>query len=236
MTGYERESFAFGSDTDGNGCETRDDVLARDLVHRAVLAADRCVTETGRLHDPYSGRQIDFIRADSAVDVDHVVALGNAWATGAFRWGERTKEAFANDALNLLAVDMSLNRQKGDGDSATWLPPRKSFRCGYVARQIAVKRKYALWVTPPEHSTMEQILRRCPGQALPPSMRARPSEPMGTVEPRPSGSGQPDQPSGAESFATCDEARAAGAAPVHRGEPGYGPHLDRDNDGIGCDN
>ena len=87
MTGYERESFAFGSDTDGNGCETRDDVLARDLVQRAVLSVNRCVTETGQLHDPYSGGQIDFTRVDSAVDVDHVVALGNAWATGAFRWG-----------------------------------------------------------------------------------------------------------------------------------------------------
>lgn len=51
--------------------------------------------------------------------------------------------------------------------------------------------------------------------------------PPGRAAPRGTGPGG--------SYRNCDEARAAGAAPVRRGEPGYGPHLDRDNDGIGCE-
>ncbi len=234
MTGYDRELFHFGEDTDGDGCQTRDDVLARDLEHRVVQATDPCITESGRLSDPYSGRQIDFDRAISTVDVDHVVALGNAWVTGAFGWDQVTRVAFANDPLNLLAVDASLNRQKGDGDAATWLP-RKALRCDYVARQIAVKTKYHLWVAPPERPAMDRILNRCPGQTLPKSQRARPTPPLGTAEPDPGDESGQSQPPDSGPFANCDDARAAGAAPVHRGEPGYAPNLDRDNDGIGCD-
>ncbi len=234
LTAYDRDSFRFGSDANGDGCETRDDVLARDLEQRVLRASDECITETGSLADPYSGRQIEFVRATSTVDVDHVVAIGNAWVTGAFRWDEGAKVAFANDPLNLLAVDASLNRQKSDGDAATWLPKR-SYRCEYVARQIAVKAKYRLWVTPPELSAMDGILSRCPDQTLPRTSSARPTTPLRTAEPPPVVPGEEDSPPTAVPFANCDEARAAGAAPVHRGKPGYGSHLDRDHDGIGCD-
>jgi Excalibur calcium-binding domain/Protein of unknown function (DUF1524) len=234
MTGYDRESFRFGSDTDGDGCETRDDVLARDLEQRVLRAADECITETGSLADPYSGRQVNFVRATSTVDVDHVVSLGNAWATGAFGWDDGVRVAFANDPLNLLAVDASLNRQKSDGDAATWLP-RKSYRCDYVARQIAVKAKYRLWVTPPERSAMVGILGRCPDLTLPGNSKARPTRPVGTAEPLPVETGGAQAPPVTGPFANCDQARAAGAAPVHSGDPGYAPNLDRDHDGTGCD-
>jgi hypothetical protein len=96
-----------------------------------------------------------------------VVSLSNAWQTGAFRWSEEKRKRFANDPLNLLAVKGSLNSQKGDGDAATWLPPKRSFRCSYVARQIAVKVSYDLWLTPSEKSAMERVLERCPNQRIP---------------------------------------------------------------------
>lgn len=234
LTAYDRASFRFGSDTDGNGCETRDDVLARDLEQRVIQRADTCLTLTGVLTDPYGGRRIDFVRAAGSVDVDHAVSLGNAWVTGAFGWTEEGKVIFGNDPLNLLATDASLNRQKGDGDAATWLP-RKANRCEYVARQIAVKSAYALWVTPPERAAMSTVLSRCPGQPLPVSAPARSTPPVGRSDGEPAPTRTEPPPAATGPFDTCAEARAAGAAPVYEGHPGYDDHLDRDGDGVGCD-
>ncbi|MFN9978996.1 MAG: HNH endonuclease family protein, partial [bacterium] len=101
------------------------------------------------------------------IDIDHVVALSNAWQTGAAYFDKALRTEIANDPLNLLAVDSKLNRQKGDGDAATWLPPSKRFRCEYVARQVAVKGKYKLWVTEPEKVAITKILSSCAGQKLP---------------------------------------------------------------------
>jgi len=117
----------------------------------------------------YSGEKINFLRGEATsahVQIDHVVALSNAWQTGAFQLSEKVRTNFANDPLNLLAVKGSLNSQKGDGDAATWLPPNKSYRCEYVARQISVKKKYSLWVTSPEKEAMVRILAKCPEQKL----------------------------------------------------------------------
>jgi hypothetical protein len=165
-TGYSRE--AFGSpwlDVDRNGCDTRNDILTRDLRERVYRSARSCAVATGILDDPYTARTITFVRGGpSEVDIDHVVALGNAWVTGAARFTERQRVLFANDPLNLLAVDAGANRQKGDADAATWLPSNRSFRCAYVARQIAVKDAYGLAVTPPERDAMIRVLDRCPGQ------------------------------------------------------------------------
>jgi hypothetical protein len=120
--------------------------------------------------DRYSGETINFVRGNVTsmeVQIDHVVALSNAWQTGAFKLTLMQRTAFANDPLNLFAVKGRLNSQKGDGDAATWLPPLKSFRCSYVAQQIAVKAKYSLWVTAPEKEAMTRILAACPNQTLP---------------------------------------------------------------------
>jgi hypothetical protein len=87
--------------------------------------------------------------------------------SGAARWTDERRLQFANDPLNLLAVDASANRQKGDGDAATWLPPHKPFRCAYVARQIAVTQNYELTVTPAERSAMQRVLSTCPNEPLP---------------------------------------------------------------------
>ncbi|MFM8842037.1 MAG: HNH endonuclease family protein [Actinomycetota bacterium] len=171
-TGYERGLFGTPwSDVNRNGCDTRNDILLRDLTSPTFEdSRDRCVILEGVLVDPYSGERIDFIRGrvtSLAVQIDHVVSLSNAWQTGAFRWSDEKRKRFANDPLNLLAVKGSFNSQKGDADAATWLPPRKSYRCSYVARQIAVKVSYELWLTSPEKRAMKRVLERCPDQRLP---------------------------------------------------------------------
>ncbi|MFG2329379.1 HNH endonuclease family protein [Streptomyces sp. NPDC048604] len=167
-TGYERAAFGRAwADVDRNGCGTRDDILKRDLTGVAFKDGDCKVASGTLVDDPYTGRRVAFVRGRSKVDVDHVVALSDAWQKGAQKWGEGKRLRFANDPLNLLAVDSVTNRRKGDGDAATWLPPNKEYRCAYVARQVAVKRKYGLWVTRGEQDAMRRVLGRCPEQRLP---------------------------------------------------------------------
>jgi hypothetical protein len=171
-TGYSRNQFGQAwADVDRNGCDTRNDMLKRDLTNIAFKAKTRdCVVLSGILVDRYSGETISFVRgvvSSMEVQIDHVVALSNAWQTGAFKLSVVQRTALANDPMNLFAVKGRLNSQKGDGDAATWLPPLKSFRCAYVAQQIAVKVKYSLWVTAPEKEAMVRILNSCPKQKLP---------------------------------------------------------------------
>jgi hypothetical protein len=167
-TGYTRAQFTHWSDLDRNGCDARNDTLKRDLTEVTYKAGTRdCKVISGLLLDPYSGKVITFSSTKSTIDIDHVVALSNAWQTGAAYFDKTKRQQIANDPLNLLAVNFSLNRQKGDGDAATWLPPLKSYRCEYVARQIAVKAKYLLWVTAAEKDAKIKILEKCEGQKLP---------------------------------------------------------------------
>ena len=171
-TGYDRDLFGQAwADVDRNGCDTRNDILRRDLAGIVLKPGTHgCLVLTGSLADPYTGTRIDFVRGrgtSSAVQVDHVVALSDAWQKGARRWSTVTRTRFANDPLNLLAVDGPTNQRKGDGDAATWLPPRKAARCAYVARQVAVKHQYGLSVTSAERDAMVRVLTSCPGQPLP---------------------------------------------------------------------
>jgi hypothetical protein len=171
-TGYTRAQFGQAwADVDRNGCDTRNDMLKRDLTNIEYKVKTRdCVVLTGVLVDRYSGETINFVRGNVTsmeVQIDHVIALSNAWQTGAFKLTVLQRTALANDPMNLFAVKGRLNLQKSDGDAATWLPPLKSFRCAYVAQQIAVKAKYSLWVTAPEKEAMTRILTACPKQMLP---------------------------------------------------------------------
>ena len=171
-TGYTRAQFGQAwADVDRNGCDTRNDILKRDLTGEVFKEkTHECVVVSGTLVDPYSGETINFVRGNITsmeVQIDHVVALSNAWQTGAFKLTLEQRTALANDPLNLLAVKGKLNSQKGDGDAATWLPPLKSYRCDYVARQVAVKLKYKLWFTAPEKEAIVRILKSCPEKALP---------------------------------------------------------------------
>ena len=173
-TGFTRAQFGpVWSDVDRNGCDTRNDILRRDLTAITYRENTKnCVVQSGTLADRYSGEIINFQKGNVSsmeVQIDHVVALSNAWQTGAFKLTLQERTSLANDPLNLFAVKGRLNSQKSDGDAATWLPPLKSFRCTYIAQQIAVKAKYSLWVTVPEKSAMQSILAKCPGQKVPTS-------------------------------------------------------------------
>ena len=139
-TGYERSQFGNGWSTHTDGCDTRNKILKRDLSD--TTQNDKCQILTGNLNDPYTGMQINFSRTDnsSVIQIDHVVALSDAWQKGAQQLSAEKRVEFANDPLNLLAVDGPTNQQKGDGDAATWLPPNKPFRCQYINRQISVKK------------------------------------------------------------------------------------------------
>lgn len=153
-----------------NSCDTRNDVLIRDLRDVRFRAGSHCTVASGILPDPYTGQSIAFTRGPRtslAVQVDHVVALSDAWQTGAQALTEQQREALANDPLELVAASGPANTQKSDADAASWLPANKAFRCPYVARQIAVKAKYRLWITSAERAAMGRVLTSCPDQQLP---------------------------------------------------------------------
>ncbi|WP_104199674.1 DUF1524 domain-containing protein [Cryobacterium sp. Y29] len=231
QTGYDREE-SFGSawqDVDQNGCDTRNDILARDLS--ALVVDGGCEVQGGTLLGPYTGQTITFVRGQatsSLVQIDHLVALSNAWQTGAQQLSQEQRVALANDPLNLLAVDGVTNSRKGDGDTATWLPPLKTFRCAYVARQVSVKATYALWVTAAEHDAMTRILSNCPNELATTTTTTTDA----VVAP---GAAPIAETPNDVYFHNCTAARESGAAPVHVGDPGYGGHLDRDGDGTGCE-
>ncbi|MDK2899051.1 MAG: hypothetical protein PWQ10_238 [Patescibacteria group bacterium] len=168
-TNYSRAQFG-ATWTTTNGCDTRNIILNRDLLNPIV--DKNCNVISGVLNDPYTGESINFIRGSktsSAVQIDHVVALSDAWQKGAQQLTLEKRIELANDPLELLAVDGIANQQKSDGDAATWLPSNKPFRCQYVARQVSVKRKYGIWVTQAEYNAMINILNKCLDQLLPTS-------------------------------------------------------------------
>lgn len=145
-----------------NGCDTRNDILQRDLKDISIRNGTHgCLVESGTFDSPYSGETINFHRGDNQVDIEHVVALGDAWVKGAFQWDETKRRDFANDPINLLAVDASNNRAKGAADAATWLPPHKPFRCDYGRIQVHVKYVYDLWTTEAEHRALGELLEQC---------------------------------------------------------------------------
>ncbi|MFB7252503.1 DUF1524 domain-containing protein [Microbacterium sp. NPDC056234] len=261
-TGYDRDLFGQRwLDVDRNGCDTRNDILIRDLQGETLSGP--CKVLTGMLDDPFTGARIDFVRGQGTselIQIDHVVALSDAWQKGAQQLTPDQRATFANDPLNLLAVDGSANAQKGDGDAATWLPSNKSFRCEYVARQVAVKATYGLWVTQAERDAIARVLTACPDQPAPTSTFAAvvpAPEPQPVVEApapveqpaqpapvplveqpvQPAPPAQPAQPAPPSNvyYENCTAVRNAGAAPIRTGDPGYSRKLDRDGDGVACE-
>lgn len=252
-TGYRRAEFGQRwRDIDRNGCDTRNDILNRDLTDKTWRANTRgCVVLSGILAEPYSGETKYFDKSQaSAIQIDHVVALSDAWQKGAQALTAAQRETLANDPLNLLAVDGRLNQQKSDGDAATWLPPHKDFRCAYVSRQIAVKAKYRLWVTEAERDAMVRILSNCPGQILPadsgvvvPSGTVPasvptepPPPPQDAAPPAANPAPHPNQPANpGASYANCREVWAILGRPITPQDPGFRDKFDGDHDGIGCE-
>jgi len=167
-TGYARELFSDGWGSIGQ-CDMRNYILKRDLKNLTWRDSPECTVSTGILNDPYTGKTINFVRGVStslAVQIDHVVAVSDAWQKGAQQLSAKARYSFYNDSLNLLAVDGPTNSRKGDSDAASWLPPNKGYRCQYVARQVSVKRKYRLWVTSAEKAAIQSVLNGCPKQKL----------------------------------------------------------------------
>ncbi len=162
-TGYNREQFYDGWPT-VDGCSLRQRIIKREFGDSAVL--DGCDVVAGEYVEPYTGEFRRFTTREeiSKLQIDHVVALSDAWQKGAQYTTKEVREKIATDPLNLLAVDGAANQQKSDGDAATWLPHNKRFRCQYVARQVSVKYKYGLWVTEAEKNAIQRILENCPNE------------------------------------------------------------------------
>jgi hypothetical protein len=168
-TGYSRDQFG-GSWGKLGSCDMRNLILRRDLSSE-IVSDTGCTVLRGVLRsDPYTGKTIHFVRGaatSGAIQIDHVVAVSDAWQKGAQQLSVEVRTHFYNDPLNLLAVAGPANNKKGDADAATWLPSNKPYRCRYVARQVAVKAKYQLWVTEAERTAMRRVLHACPTQVLP---------------------------------------------------------------------
>ncbi len=240
-TGYDRDRFGYGwMDPDHNGCDGRNDILKRDLTGETFEPGTQdCIVLTGTLADPFTATTIRFVRGDTTstdVQIDHVVALSDAWQKGAQQLGENQREVFANDPLNLLAVDGPTNASKGDSDAATWLPPNKAFRCEYVALQTAVKAKYGLWMTQAEHDAIAGILTtKCPNQPVPDDggvevpIAATPAPE--TESPAPATDGPPETP-GNVYYENCTAVREADTDPISVGDPGWDTKFD--GDGVIC--
>lgn len=162
-TNYSRDQFGGGWWNKINNCDTRNLILKRDLKN-VQLADDHCTVLSGILDDPYTAKQITFWRGvgtSNDVQIDHVVALSDAWQKGAQALSFNLREEFNNDSLNLLAVEGAANQAKSGSDAATWLPANKAFRCQYVSRQVKVKYKYLLWITSAEKTAIEKNLTDC---------------------------------------------------------------------------
>ncbi|MGX1748608.1 HNH endonuclease family protein [Glutamicibacter protophormiae] len=178
-TGYNRNT-KFGNgwkDFDKDKCDERQEALSRDMSKVKFKDKKKCTVASGTLNDLYTGRQINWKVKSGSVDIDHVVALKNAWISGGQQLSQAQRQALANDPLNLIAADASANRQKGDKNAAEWLPKNKSFRCQYVATQISVKKKYALSVTSAEKKAMSKVLNSCKNQK---AAKVTPIKPAGS--------------------------------------------------------
>ncbi|MBP5675052.1 HNH endonuclease [Candidatus Saccharibacteria bacterium] len=162
--GYARDKF-YDEWPKENGCNLRQRILKRDFGESAKLGADNCTVISGSYYEPYNGEFVEFTEKTAIsknVQIDHIVALSDAWQKGAQYKTSEERFAIATDPLNLIAADASANMQKSDGDAATWLPKNKSFRCQYISRQISVKYKYGLWVSEAEKDAMSRVLSKCP--------------------------------------------------------------------------
>ncbi len=219
--GYDRGLFVHWVDDDGDGCDTRCEVLADE--RRTDLPG--LTVGWLSIYDGYSTDN------SSEFDVDHVVALAEAWDSGAWAWDASRRRAFANDLGDpraLIAVTAATNRSKSDRDPAEWQPPNRSAWCEFADAWIATKVRWGLTVDPAERNALANMLAGCPAGAPVTPVPAAPAAPPGPSPAPPAGDG-------GVYYANCTAARLAGAAPVRVGDPGYRAALDRDGDGVGCE-
>lgn len=237
---YDRDDFGGRwVDFDGTGCTSRQDVLRRDATE--VVGAG-CQPDQLVIQDRYTGSAFVALSAGE-VEIDHVVAVYDAWLTGAQDWDDHTRVAFYQDKLNLIATEGAVNQAKSSSNAAQWLPPYEGAHCDFAARVVSVKAKWGLGVTDAEQDALAGVLRGCPDQGLlvgneeTPVFDATPYLTGGyqdtPVNPAPTqnSSNNADEPY----YENCAAVRAAGAAPIYAGEPGFRKNFDRDGDGIGCE-
>jgi hypothetical protein len=221
-SGYDREKFRHWVDADGDCRDTRDEVLAAE----SLVSVSGCDIQTGKWRSSYDGATT---RDSTAFDIDHMVALAEAWDSGAKRWNADTRERFANDLRDprtLVAVSASANRSKSDQDPADWLPVLG--KCRYLRQWVAVKTRWHLTVNPAERRALRSQAADC-GNGVIEVRRA-------TVRIA-SSSGHHGNSGGLDPrYDYCYQAQAAGYGPYHQGQdPEYEWYTDGDSDGIACE-
>ena len=240
--GYVRDLFGYPADTDHDGCNTRAEVLMRESSVAVTHSAGHCTVITGRWVSRYDGL---VSTSAAAFAIDHVVPLKEAWDSGAWAWSATTRFAYGNDLTDprtLRAVSMTSNSSKGDKDPSNWLPSSTSDVCPYVADWVSIKVRWQLSMDSSEYGRIRNLLRgQCVGTRVapwsaPPVPVPNRAPSQGTpVTAAPITAAPVTNPSNVY-FANCAAAWAAGAAPLHLGEPGYRAGLDRDHDGVACEN
>jgi hypothetical protein len=255
LSGYERSLFKHWIDADKDRCDTRKEVLIQEAVVIPKLSSG-CVLNGGQWISSYDA----LATADySTLDIDHMIPLSEAWRSGAWKWSPAQREAFANDLTDsrvLIAVTASLNRQKGDQDPSTWLPPEN--KCTYVSNWIAVKVRYSLTVDPAEANALTSLVTQCnitsiTAFSLPAYATTAGISPITLVAPAPTATPTSAaqipvptaKPAAAPKvkknvkYSTCAKARAAGVTPIIRSKNkslyNLNKALDRDKDGAACE-
>lgn len=232
-TGYNRDLFTLWVDADGDGCNTRAEVLMSESSV-STSHTGTCTISAGKWFSAYEGV---WVTVASQLDIDHFVPLSEAWKSGAYRWDASTRKAFANDLVysaSLIAVSASTNRSKGDQDPAAWMPPNRSFACTYVATWVAVKFRWSLTVDNAERSSISNTLAGCGTLkvAAPAKASIVAGSSASTVT---GGSGSGDGQIDPD-YGTCAAAKAAGRGPYVKGvDPEYAFYRDGDKDGVVCE-
>ncbi len=229
---YKRDQWEHWIDEDRDCQDARQEVLIAESRQPVTFtSSNQCRVATGLWFDEYTGTTTT---NPSKFDIDHFVPLENAHISGGWGWTTEQKKAYANDLIHpehLIAVLASANRSKSSHSPDEWKPSRKEYWCEYAVSWISVKNRWSLTVTVRERDALGSMLDTCPVEG--PPQTAMPELDTGTwAHPALT---QTPQPSGDVYYATCAAAKAAGAARLRRGQPGYRAALDRDNDGIACE-
>jgi hypothetical protein len=250
LSGYERSLFKHWIDADKDRCDTRKEVLIQEAVIVPKLNSG-CGFNGGEWISPYEGLPTSDY---STLDIDHLIPLAEAWRSGAWKWSPAQREAFANDLTDqraLVAVTAGLNRQKGDQDPSTWLPPEN--KCVYVSNWIAIKVRYSLTVDPAEANALTSLVSQCnitsitafsiPAYAVtaginPITLVSPTTAPAPTAVPTTKATSAPKVKKNVK-YSTCAKARTAGVTPIVRSKNkalyNLNKGLDRDKDGVACE-
>ncbi|MEI8239098.1 MAG: excalibur calcium-binding domain-containing protein [Actinomycetota bacterium] len=237
-SGYVRDLFGYPADLNHNGCNTRAEVLLRESLAPTTHSAGHCTVVTGRWVSPY-----DAFTGTSAssFQIDHMVPLKEAWDSGAWAWSASTRFAYGNDLTDvrtLRAVSAASNTAKSDKDPSNWLPPDQNDVCPYLSDWVAIKARWQLSMDASEYGRIRNLLTgSCAGTRMaswsppPVPVPTRSATTTSVVQTPATTTATPSN----VYYKNCAAAWAAGAAPLQQGQPGYRSGLDRDGDGVACE-